>query len=546
MKVMVFIDGSWLYYSFYGRRPNCPVQKQFGEGWSRSHTVAFDQLPHLISASIQKELLERDHASRFIEVCRTVVFTSVRADTYKNSERMRMFRAMEQANFEVHMSTTTGQVEKCIDISLAVEMMHYAAMPGAYDCAVLVTGDKDFMPALQRIRQRGKRVAICSMQGCCSRDLIDPSSHVRDFEPIWLDNYLHQLVSPRNLGGSAVPVASASELLNAIASFLKSEPEQTASSRDIGRFLQQQTVKGADSDVNMLAQLKQEHGGLQAFFKSFPEDFETDLEEGGRWKGKVGLEFHVTLASNFDDEEQDARSMDAKIGPHVIDDDFDDDEYSSYGYLADEARADDMGAGARWERARGRGEVAAEERGLGGDAASASTAEEWARVEKLTVPLLREELRARGLRLLGKRSELIERLRGDMQAEPPKQQPLAAGRSRENWPQQRAEAAARAETGPRAELAGAAEETEDAADAAALADRELMRCVVGFLQRGGGETTSRTLGRHLAAQGLKEKLKSHYSGLYHFLQQQPDRFRIKMPSDGDSLDYKIFLLPRGE
>ena len=34
-----------------------------------------------------------------------------------------MFREMEACNFDVHMSITAGQQEKCIDISLAVEMM---------------------------------------------------------------------------------------------------------------------------------------------------------------------------------------------------------------------------------------------------------------------------------------------------------------------------------------------------------------------------------------------------------------------------------------
>ncbi len=52
------------------------------------------------------------------------------------------------------MSTTTGYHEKCIDISLAVEMLHYATVPGAYDVAILVSGDKDFIPALSRIRQK--------------------------------------------------------------------------------------------------------------------------------------------------------------------------------------------------------------------------------------------------------------------------------------------------------------------------------------------------------------------------------------------------------
>ena len=60
------------------------------------------------------------------------------------------------------MTTTEGHQEKCVDISLAVEMMHYAGMDGAYDIAVLLSGDKDFMPALSRVRYRGKQVALCS------------------------------------------------------------------------------------------------------------------------------------------------------------------------------------------------------------------------------------------------------------------------------------------------------------------------------------------------------------------------------------------------
>ena len=89
------------------------------------------------------------------------------------------------------MMTTTGTQEKCIDIQLAVEMMHFASVPGAYadgavlevasctaalherrltshlpshryDCAVLLSGDKDFIPALSRIRQKGKQAGRSS------------------------------------------------------------------------------------------------------------------------------------------------------------------------------------------------------------------------------------------------------------------------------------------------------------------------------------------------------------------------------------------------
>lgn len=62
-----------------------------------------------------------------------MVFSSARSDTDKDSTRMQMFNAMREQNFEVHMATTMGVQEKCIDIALAVEMMHYATIPDTYD-----------------------------------------------------------------------------------------------------------------------------------------------------------------------------------------------------------------------------------------------------------------------------------------------------------------------------------------------------------------------------------------------------------------------------
>ena len=226
VKVMVFIDGTWLYYSIHGRRPGCPVTKKYGVGWELSHSVAFDRLAYLISHHLHTQLLERHHTNRFVEVSRTLVFTSARKDTNPMSQRLRMFREMEACNFDVHMSVTAGQQEKCIDISLAVEMMHYASTEGAYDVAVLLSGDKDFMPALSRIRYKGKQVALCSMRNCCSRDLVDPAAHVRDFEPIWLDDYLDYLIVPNkdlapDLG---LPHVSASQLLEMVTRLLTLTP----------------------------------------------------------------------------------------------------------------------------------------------------------------------------------------------------------------------------------------------------------------------------------------------------------------------------------
>ena len=42
----------------------------------------------------------------------------------------------------MHLGSFTGGQEKCVDISLAVDLMHYATVADGYDIGVLVTGDK--------------------------------------------------------------------------------------------------------------------------------------------------------------------------------------------------------------------------------------------------------------------------------------------------------------------------------------------------------------------------------------------------------------------
>ncbi len=75
------------------------------------------------------------------------------------------------------MFTTEGEGEKCVDIAIAVEMLHMAGVEGAFDIGILLTGDSDFMPAMARTRDRGKRVALATMRSCHNK-LVAPASKV--------------------------------------------------------------------------------------------------------------------------------------------------------------------------------------------------------------------------------------------------------------------------------------------------------------------------------------------------------------------------------
>ena len=211
-KVMVFIDGSWLYYTLFERGRRCPIVQRYGAGWYHSHHVDWTGITQLISDHISAELLRmQPHNERAIEVVRVLVYSSFREDQQIGNEREKMFRALQELNYEVHLGSFTGGQEKCVDISLAVDMLHYATLPQAFDVAVLVSGDRDFMPALLRTRERGKRVAVCSMRNSASLELSDPNAHVKDFDMLWLDDHLDRFIAPVHPQGSKAispPLAS--------------------------------------------------------------------------------------------------------------------------------------------------------------------------------------------------------------------------------------------------------------------------------------------------------------------------------------------------
>ena len=201
LKVMVFIDGTWLYYSLVqGRGENCPIYRKYGADWAMNYEVDWKVLPQIIAANIQKQLSSQLGYARPVEICRSSVFTSLKES--KDSLRNKMVSDWKVNNYEVHCYTTTGKTEKCVDIALAVEMLYMATVPEAYDIAVIVTGDKDFIPAMQKTRMKAKRVGICSMRNGCNTDLTKPELHLRDFDVIWLDDYIENLIIPKFAKGS--------------------------------------------------------------------------------------------------------------------------------------------------------------------------------------------------------------------------------------------------------------------------------------------------------------------------------------------------------
>jgi cold shock CspA family protein/uncharacterized LabA/DUF88 family protein len=203
-KIMLFIDGTWLYANT-GR---------LGELYGRpDFHVDFGKLPGVLASEIGKQLGATD-----IDVVRTWLFGSY-AENYDPQDhdavqrRLDFFSMLkEEYHYEVETypvnfrgrrlrrsdrdpEDTFEPVEKSVDIALASTMMYYAAIPNAYDIAVAVIGDQDFVPVLQQTRRLGKRTAIASVRQSCAIALSDAADHhrVKDFDLIWLDELLDEL-----------------------------------------------------------------------------------------------------------------------------------------------------------------------------------------------------------------------------------------------------------------------------------------------------------------------------------------------------------------
>ena len=276
VKVMVFVDGTWLYYSLLKGRHDCPVKMKFGETWKRNYRVDWPRLISLIGENLSEQLFpDRKSANRGVEVIRTIAFTSSRKDTHPGGVRMKMIRDFQLCNFETHLFETTGLQEKCVDISLAVEMLHLATLPDAYDIAVIITGDKDFIPAMQKTRLQAKRVAICSMRNSCNKDLFLPEQRVRDFDAIWLDDYLEDIVVPR-FSLDNLQDECEIELIDLIKKFLDEDISNT--SRELGRYLTRERLETSQIYGRArpaLEYMKEIHTSMTRFFNRYDSIFTT-------------------------------------------------------------------------------------------------------------------------------------------------------------------------------------------------------------------------------------------------------------------------------
>lgn len=191
---MVFIDGSWLWHSMMslnlkesGRKldiGNLPliltaeVSSIQQQALLLNGTIFTSSVPVNVDPADQNLVAKR---FSFLDLLKKKYRFTM--DLYEIDFKGRRLRKSDRNPTDVWHPK-----EKCVDISMASNFFFYHQ---SYDIAIAVTGDKDFLPALRRLRLLGKDVIIATFEASCSQKLHCPGGY-NEFPVIVIDRLLEQ------------------------------------------------------------------------------------------------------------------------------------------------------------------------------------------------------------------------------------------------------------------------------------------------------------------------------------------------------------------
>lgn len=155
VRVMVFIDGSNL---FWGR-------KYYQEAKKTDFKIDYAKLVQYVTAG--RSLV------RAIYYCSTPV-------PLVNPSQRAFVDYLRKSNIQVvekqlkeRADPATGKkitFEKGVDVALATDLLSMA-WEDAFEVAVLLSGDGDYVGAVEKVMSKGKNIEVMSFRGSCSADL---------------------------------------------------------------------------------------------------------------------------------------------------------------------------------------------------------------------------------------------------------------------------------------------------------------------------------------------------------------------------------------
>lgn len=198
MKAMIFIDGTWLI-------TNARLLAQT----LRQDNYFFDyrKLPEVLMTELQERFDHEVYGGRkVLHLAGTSFFHSypVNFDPVDQpfaDQKKRLYDFLTKSGYNLrafpinyegrrirfqdrNINDPFKPKEKRVDVAIAVAMLKHAPN---YDLGLLITGDLDLLPALEEIRSMGRDVALASIHGVCSNELIAPENGILS-HLLWLDD----------------------------------------------------------------------------------------------------------------------------------------------------------------------------------------------------------------------------------------------------------------------------------------------------------------------------------------------------------------------
>ena len=178
-KAIVFIDGSWLY------KCRSALFNRLGE---ENFEIDYAKLPKLVCEDVANTLDED------ISLVRTMYFGTVPSirSGFNTSKQYSFYDFLERScGYDTHIhEVDVGNEEarsSCgwVDVSIATNLVYYAALPAVMDIAIVFGDSFDLAPALRRVRSLGKRVQLVGMSNAVAHD----NPRISDFPTIYLDDH---------------------------------------------------------------------------------------------------------------------------------------------------------------------------------------------------------------------------------------------------------------------------------------------------------------------------------------------------------------------
>lgn len=179
----VFIDGTWLWHNIMN---NSDHNRKFDTG----------NLPLSLLPVLEKHFQQ---PMRYVGcvLCTSIAKNVSPLDGASVEKKRRFFSMLsERYNFEIDLYEIDFQgrrlyrkdrvstdpwspKEKCVDIATISNLFYYAA---SYDIAIVITGDRDFLPAFRKLSSMSKSIVIVSFRSSCSTEI------TAEYPCLWLDD----------------------------------------------------------------------------------------------------------------------------------------------------------------------------------------------------------------------------------------------------------------------------------------------------------------------------------------------------------------------